>query len=102
MAFSAATTHREIGVGASFCITGEPQIDGGSYESLRAGNGFCIEMGTNDRTSATVISASATEMVIQLADGTKWEMTPHATTDDPMNIKTPGLHSEYWVIRAPA
>jgi hypothetical protein len=102
MAFGAVTLHREIGVGAALCITEEPQIEGGPYKSLRAGNAFSIETSTNDRTSATVISASATEMVIQLADGTKWEMTRHAPTDPPMKIKTPGLHSECWVIRSPA
>ena len=102
MAFSAVTLHREIGVGASFCITEEPQIEGGPYKSLRAENTFHIEMGTKDRTSATVVSASATEMIIQLADGTKWEMTPRAPTDPPVRIKTPALHSEYWVVRSPA
>ena len=102
MAFSAVTLHREIGAGASFCITEEPQIEGGPYKSLRAGNTFHIEMGTKDRTSATVISASATDMVVQLADGTKWEMTPHAPTDPPVRIKTSGLHSTNWVIRSPA
>ena len=90
MAFSAVTLHREIGVGASFCITEEPQIEGGPYKSLRAGNTFHIEMGTKDRTSATVVSASATEMIIQLADGTKWEMTPRAPTGSAGKDKNPG------------
>lgn len=102
MSFQAVTLHKEIGVGASFCITESPRIDGSPYESLAAGDGFHIELGSNDRTSATVISASETEMVIQLADGTKWEMTPHAPTDHPVSRKTLSLHSEYWVIRSPA
>ena len=58
------------------------------------------EMAAGVRTKATILSVADNEIQMKLPDGTVWQMTHRTPFDPPVEIKSPGLNQQDWVIRS--
>jgi hypothetical protein len=97
--WSVTSLHAKIEIGASLLLVESPQIEGGPYARLKAGDQFTIEFPNNERSRASVLEATKAEMVIEMSDTSRWRLTPWTQNDFPMNITVGSMHSEKWVIR---
>lgn len=96
------TNFSTFGVGTSLRLDLEeiPTIPGRSPSPVRAGSKIEIEMAPGVRTKATIVSVADNEIQIELPDGTVWEMTHRTPFDPPIEIKSPGLNQQDWVVRS--
>ena len=99
MSWIARTKFSQIGVGTSLRLEEVPTIPGRSPTPVQAGSELAIEM-AGRRTKAKILSVADNEIQLRLPDGTVWQMTHHNPYDPPVEIKSPGLNQQDWVIRS--
>jgi hypothetical protein len=100
MAWVGRTNFSEIGVGTSLRLEEIPTIPGRSPSPVRARSKIDIEMAAGVRTKATIVSVADNEIQMKLPDGTVWQMTHRTPFDPPVEIKSPGLNQQDWVVRS--
>ena len=100
MAWVGRTNFAEIGVGTSLRLEEIPTIPGRSPSPVRARSQIDIEMAAGVRTKATIVSVADNEIQMKLPDGSVWHMTHRTPFDAPVEIKSPGLNQQDWVIRS--
>ena len=100
MAWVGRTNFSEIGVGTSLRLEEIPTMPGRSPSPIRARSKIDIEMAAGVRTKATIVSVADNEIQMKLPDGTVWQMTHRTPFDPPVEIKSPGLNQQDWVIRS--
>jgi hypothetical protein len=101
MVWTADTDFKNVGLNTVLTIMETPQIDGEPPARLMAGVWLAIIFADNRREPAEIISASETEAVIQLQNGSSWKMTPQTSADVPIGPKTTLAHIK-WVVRSKA
>ena len=100
MTWVGRTSFSEIGVGTSLRLEEMPTIPGRKPTPVQAGSEIAIEMATGIKTKANVLSVADDEIRLKLPDGTVWQMTHRTPFDPPIEIKSPGLNQQDWVIRS--
>ena len=100
MAWVGRTNFSKIGVGTSLRLEEHPTIPGRLPSPVRAGSKIEIEMAAGVRTKATIVSIADNEIQLRLPDGTVWQMTHRTPYDPPIEIKSPGLNQQDWVVRS--
>jgi hypothetical protein len=94
-----STLARQLAVGVSLCVTESPQIDGGPYSKPATGEIFKIEFSGGSTIGASIEEASDAEIVIRVGD-VRWRLTPWRRGEPDPHIRTPDMHSTYWVVRS--
>jgi hypothetical protein len=100
MAWAGRTNFSEFGAGTSLRLEEIPTIPGRLPSPVRTGSEIEIEMAAGVRTKATIVSVADNEIQIELPDGTVWQMTHRTPYDPPVEIKSPGLNQQDWVVRS--
>ena len=99
MAWVGRTNFSEIGVGTSLRLEEIHTIPGRSPSPVRSRSKIEIEMAAGVRTKATIVSVADNEIQMKLPDGTVWQMTHRTPFDPPVEIQSPGLNQQDWVVR---
>jgi hypothetical protein len=100
MTWIGRTSFSEIGVGTSLRLEEMPTIPGRKSTPVQPGSDIAIEMAAGVKTKANVLSVADNEIQLKLPDGTVWQMTHRTPFDPPIEIKSPGLNQQDWVIRS--
>lgn len=100
MAWLGRTTFSNIGVGTSLRLEEVPTVPGRAPTKLKVGSEIAIEMAAGATVKATILSVSDNEIQLKLPDGAVWQMTHLTPYDPPVNIKSPGLNHQDWVVRS--
>lgn len=67
---------------------------------VKAGSEIAIEMTAGVRTKATVLRVADNEIHLKLPDGAVWQMTHLTPFDPPVNLTSPRLNHQDWVVRS--
>jgi hypothetical protein len=94
------TKFSTIGVGTSIRLEEIPTVPGRSPSPVQTGSEIVIEVPGGVETKATVLSVADNEIKLKLPDGTVWQMTHHNPFDPPINVESPGLNQQDWVVRS--
>ena len=100
MKWAGETNFVTIGKGTSLLLFENPYVVGEPPAQLAAGEKVEIRLGGDQKMiAATVIAAEPHAATLELADGTKWSMTPPRSNELPTGITWSGGPSQEWVIR---
>lgn len=100
MAWEGRTKFSKLDVGTSLRLEEVPTIPGRTPSPVQAGSEITIEMAGGVKTNATILLVADTEIQLKLSDGSVWQMTHLTQFDPPVNIESPGLNHQDWVIRS--
>ena len=100
MVWVGRTKFPQFGAGTSLRLEETPTIPGRPPTPVRTGSEIEIEMAAGVRTKATIVSVADNEIQMKLPDGTVWQMTHRTPFDPPVEIKSPGLNQQDWVVRS--
>ena len=100
MAWVGRTKFSTIGVGTLLRLEETPTIPGKSPSPVKPGSKILIEMADGVETKATILSVADNEIQLKLPNGTVWQMTHLTPFDPPVNLQSPGLNHQDWVVRS--
>ena len=100
MAWVGRTNFSEIGVGTSLRLEEIPTVPGRVPSPVQVGSELTIEMAAGVQTKATIISVADNEIELKVPDGAVRQMTHRTPYDPPVNLKSPGLNHQDWVVRS--
>ena len=100
MPWVARTSFRNIGVGTSIRLEEVPTIPGRPPGPVEVGSEMSIEMPAGAVTKAAIVSVSDNEILLRLPNGSVWQMTHRTPFDPPVEIISPGLNQQDWVVRS--
>jgi hypothetical protein len=100
MAWAAYTVTGNLQRGVSFHIVVPSQACSQSPDTLTAGVALSVYRPSQSPMGvARVLTASPSEVVFEMPDGSQWRMTPRTPADEPVSFISPALNAEDWVIR---
>lgn len=84
-----------IGVGTSLLLFESPDLEGSQAETavVATGDTTRIRLGAppnQEMVEATIVRAAPDAATIELADGSKWSMTPRQPEEAPIGVTWPG------------
>ena len=100
MTWKGRTKFSEIGLGTSIRLEEIPTISGHSPSPVELGSEIAIEMAGGVKIKATIVSVTDNEIQLRLPDGAIWQMTHRTPFDPPVQIISPGLNQQDWVVRS--
>lgn len=100
MTWKGRTKFSEIGLGTSIRLEEIPTIPGHSPGPVEPGSEIVIEMAGGVKIKATIVSVTDNEIQLRLPDGAIWQMTHRTPFDPPVQVISPGLNQQDWVVRS--
>jgi hypothetical protein len=100
MAWIGRTKFSTIGVGTSLRLEETPTVPGKLPSPVKAGSEIPIEMAGGAKTKANILRVADNEIQLRLPNGTVWQMTHLTPFDPPVNLQSPGLNHQDWVVRS--
>jgi hypothetical protein len=99
MSWKASTAYLDIQPRAGLHVYFEPQISGQQQQLLSSGVNVAVSHPGKFIGIIHILEVNGDQAVFQDHAGMRWIMTHAMPGDPPAPINTPGLYSEYWIVR---